>query len=185
MDHATKEGTMRFTMIRTGTSALAIALAAASSVLAQPTQPDPVAPRLAACQRSERHLLTAEDREAVAGVVWARLKERLGLSDQQAGDVQATVRAQRDARRADLRQLCEARHELRALMAQAAVDPAALRAVADRVKAAESQLIDHRLDGYLALRQQLTPEQWEKWRALRREMRPRRHGGAGMGRLAM
>jgi hypothetical protein len=31
------------------------------------------------------------------------------------------------------------------------------------------------VDTYLALRSKLTPEQWEKWRALRSEMRGRFH----------
>jgi Spy/CpxP family protein refolding chaperone len=131
------------------------------------------------CQKRGGRFLTPEDREAVGAIMLNRLKTELGLTDQQAEDVRATMRARRDALRAEGQALCEARVELSGLLAQQGADPAAVRAAGERVKAAQARLLDGRLDGYLELRAKLTPEQWAKWVELRKAMGPRGHRHMG------
>ena len=130
------------------------------------------------CARVEG-FLTRDDRDAVAQIVMKRAQERLGLTDQQAKELQALLKSLRDDARADLQALCEARQEFRQLMARQDSEPAALRAAADRLKALRGRLLDRRVDGQLALRSKLTAEQWAKWLELRIEMR---HRGMGRGR---
>ncbi len=123
-------------------------------------------------------LLTSDDREAIGQVMFNRAKERLGLSDQQAQDIRASLKAARQDARADFQALCEARLEMRQLMAQQDSDPVAVKAAGERVKALQGRLLDRRLDTYLALRSKLTPDQWAKWVELRKEM-----GGHFRGRF--
>lgn len=120
--------------------------------------------------------LTDDDREALGRILMQRARERLGLNDQQAEDIQATLKTMRDDSRADLQALCLARQDLRQLLAKQDSDPAALRAAADRVKALQGKLLDRRVEGQLALRSKLTPEQWAKWLELRKGMGHRRMG---------
>ena len=156
------------------TLALVLALSAGVGVAwAQAPAPGSTVP----CER-RGPFLTPEDREAMGAILMNRLKERIGLMDAQAEDVRATLRARRDTMRADAQALCLARRDLHALVAGADADPAAVRAAGDRVKAAQAQLLDHRLDAYLELRGKLNADQWAKWVELRKEMRHRgRWGG--------
>ena len=57
---------------------------------------------------------------------------------------------------------------MRGLLDQQRSDPAALKLAAERVKALQGKLLDRRLDTVVALRSQLTPEQWAKWLELRK-----------------
>jgi len=151
-----------------------IAMAGSSVVVAQAQQ----APAPASiCARPGR-LLTNDDREAIRKVFRDRMKERLALTDQQAGQIQALFNSQRDQARADIQALCETRVEMRRLLDQQNSDPAALKSAAERVKALQGQLLDRRLDTVVALRSQLTPEQWTKWLELRKG-RGHRWGGRG------
>ena len=171
-----KFGTMRTWMVAlAGTLGLTLAIGGGSALaqmgpMAPPGgMPDP-------CQRMTR-FLTPEDREAMGTIMLTRLKAQPGLTDQQAEDLGAALRAQRDARRTDFRALCEARVEVRTLLAQQDADPGAVRAAGERVKVAQAKLLDRRLDTYLDLRAKLTPEQWAKWVELRKSVGPHRHWG--------
>jgi Spy/CpxP family protein refolding chaperone len=149
-----------------------IAMAGIPVVVAQGQQ----APAPASiCARPER-FLTNEDREVIRRVFRERMRERLALSDQQAEQIQALLHSQRDQARADIQALCEARVEMRRLLDQQNSDPAALKSAADRVKALQGKLLDRRIETQIALRSQLTAEQWAKWLELRKERGHRRMG---------
>ena len=133
--------------------------------------PDPAA----RCARPAG-LMTQDDREAIGRILMNRIKEKVGLSDQQAEDIRNTLKATRDDARADWQALCQVRVELRRLMDEQTSDPAAVKAAGDRVKALQAKLLDRRLDTYLALRSKLSADQWAKWVELRKE---RGHRGRG------
>ncbi len=148
-------------------AAVALLMAGLGGVAAARAQqgPDPSGP----CQRSGG-LLTGDDREAIGQVMFNRVKEKLGLGDQQAEEILASLKAMRQDARADFQALCEARQDLRALLEKQDSDPAAVKAAGERVKAIQGKLLDRRLDTYVALRGKLTPDQWAKWVELRKEM---------------
>ena len=156
---------------------IALFLGAAGAALAQ-TEQAPGAPGQGPCAM-RGGVLTREDREAMGAIFMNRVKERLGFSDQQADEIRAAFRAQRDAARGDFQAMCEGRLELRRLMEQQDADPAALKAAGERVKALQAKLLDRRLETYLALRGKLTPDQWLKWVEFRKE-----RGGPWRGRFA-
>jgi Spy/CpxP family protein refolding chaperone len=145
---------------------LAAVIAGAGGVAVARAQqaPDPAGP----CA-GRRGMLTSDDREAIGRVLMNRMKDRLGLSEQQAEDIRSTLKARRDDARADWQALCLARVELRQLMDRQDSDPAALKAAGERLKALQAKLQDRRLDTYLALRGKLTPDQWAKWVEFRKE----------------
>ncbi|MFI5341737.1 MAG: Spy/CpxP family protein refolding chaperone [Candidatus Methylomirabilales bacterium] len=130
------------------------------------------------CTRAER-LLTNDDREAIAKVFRNRIKEKLGLTDQQAEQIRSVLQSRRDEARADAQALCEARVELRRLLEQQNSASADLKAAAYRVKSLQGKFLDQRLDTVVALRSQLTPDQWAKWNELHKTMG---HGWMGRGR---
>lgn len=142
--------------------------------------PDPAA----ACARRPAGLLTQDDRGAIGRIMWNRMKEKVGLDDQQADDIRGTLKAMRDSGGADFQALCEARVELRRLLDDQRSDPAALKAAGERVKALQGKLMDRRLDAHVALRSKLTADQWTKWVELRKERgqgwRGRRFGGSSL-----
>lgn len=127
--------------------------------------PDPAGP----CANVKR-FLTADDREAIGQVIMNRVKEKLGLSDQQAEEIRATLKAVGGDARTDVQALCQARLELRRLLEAQNSDPAAVKAAGERIKALQAKLMDRRLDAYLALRSKLTADQWAKWVEFRKEM---------------
>ncbi len=127
--------------------------------------PSPAGP----CARPQG-LLTSDDREAIGQMFFQRVKERLSLSDQQAEQMRTMLRSRRDEARADIQALCEARVELRGLLDRQDSDPAALKTVAERVKALQGKLLDRRLETAVALRSQLSADQWAKWVELRKTM---------------
>lgn len=153
-----------------------IAAIGGSGVVVAQAQQAPAAASI--CARPER-LLTNDDREAIGKVFRDRIKEKLGLSDQQAEQIRTVLQSRRDEARADVQALCEARVELRQLLQQQNSDSAALKAAADRVKSLQGKFLDRRLDTVIALRSQLTPDQWTKWIELRRGMG---HRWMGRGR---
>jgi heavy-metal resistance protein len=113
------------------------------------------------CQRGR--VLTPEDRAAIRVLIVERLQEPVGLTAQQVEELKVILQAQREALREAVHALCQARVELRRLRAWPEVDPAALRAASDQVKAAYAQWRDRRLDGQLAVRARLTVAQWAQW----------------------
>jgi Spy/CpxP family protein refolding chaperone len=126
------------------------------------------------CDRPEG-LLSPEDRQLIGDRMMQRMQDRLGLTQEQATEIRGVLRSQRDQARGEMQKLCEARVELGQLLGRQDADPAAVKAVTERVKVLQGGMLDRRVDTYLALRSKLTPEQWEKWRALRSEMRGRFH----------
>jgi len=155
-------------------AAVALAVAGLGGVAVARAQqaPDAGGP----CQRAGG-LLTSDDREAMRQIRFNRLKERLGLGDQQAEEIRLALRAMWDGARPDFQALCEARLEMRRLLAQQDSDPAAVKAAGERVKALQAKLLDRRLDTYLVLRSKLSPDQWAKWVELRKERAGRFRGG--------
>jgi Spy/CpxP family protein refolding chaperone len=129
--------------------------------------------------RSDQRLFTPEDLAAMRDMYWQRMKERLGLTDEQATDLRNTLQAQRQAMRDDVRAMGAARQQLRELMRTPTADAAAIQAAAAQVKAARERLFDQRVAAQLALRAKLTPEQFAKWLELQDRMGKagRRHGG--------
>jgi len=159
--------------------ALAAAIGGSGVVLAQAQQ----APASAGiCTRPER-FLTTDDRVAIARVIRERVKQKLGLSDQQADQIRGILQSWQSETRADMQALCEARVELGQLLASQGSDPAALKAVAERVKAVQGRLVDRRIETAIALKAQLTDEQWAKWVELRKAMGQRWMGRRGQSRL--
>ena len=148
---------------------LATALAPIGVATAQP-----VPGGRGSCDRPEG-LLSPEDRQLIGDRIMQRVQDRLGLTPEQANEIRGVIRTQRDQGRGELQKLCEARVELRQLLGRQDADPAAVKAVTERVKVLQGGMLDRRVDTYLALRSKLTPEQWEKWRELRREMGGRFH----------
>ena len=126
------------------------------------------------CDRPEG-LLSPEDRQLIGDRMMQRMQDRLGLTREQAYEIRGVIQSQRDQVRGERQKLCEARVELRQLLGRQDADPAAVKAVTERVKVLQGGMLDRRVDTYLALRSKLTPEQWEKWRELRREMGGRFH----------
>jgi len=127
-------------------------------------------------------LLTPEDRAAMRQIYWHRVQERLGLSDQQVADIQTFLQTQRTATQADVQSLIAARKQLRTLLEQSPVDPAAVQSVATQVKTIQASLFDSRLQTQIALRGKLSAEQWRGWLALRKGMGQRwNRRGHGFG----
>jgi Spy/CpxP family protein refolding chaperone len=126
------------------------------------------------CDRPEG-LLSPEDRQLIGDRMMQRTQDRLGLTQEQATEIRGVLRSQREQARGEMQKLCEARVELGQLLGRQDTDPTAVKAVTERVKVLQGGMLDRRVDTYLALRSKLTPEQWEKWRALRSEMRGRFH----------
>lgn len=129
------------------------------------------------CDRPER-LLTPEDRQLIGDRIMQRIQEKVGLTQEQADEIRGVLSAQRDEARGERKQLCEARVELRRLLASQDADPAAVKAVSEKVKSLQAGLLDRRVDTYLTLRSKLTPEQWQKWIELRQH-KGRRFRGHG------
>ena len=123
-------------------------------------------------------ILTAEDREAITQVIGKRIQEQVGLTSEQWEQVRTILRTSREQARADFRALRQAQREFRALLASPAPDSAAVKGLADQIKALQGALLDRRIETVTALHGALTPEQWERWQTLRRG-RP----GRGWGRI--
>ena len=149
------------TMIAATALALAPSLGLGSAI-AQTAPTTPTVGGTNPCHRGGE-ILTAEDRAAIRALVIERLQHRLGLVDQQAEELRVILQAHREAARGAVDALCQAREELRTLMAWPEADAAALRAATDKVKAAHARLLDRRLDGHLELRARLTAAEWAQW----------------------
>lgn len=109
----------------------------------------------------------------------AAVKRELGLNDEQMGQLQKLRMDQRKAairRRADV-QL--ARLSLQELMQAPTVDEKAVQARVKELADLQAGALRARIDGALALRKILTPEQIEKLRQLRPERAWRNPGGRG------
>lgn len=135
---------MRIRTIVTGLSG-ALAVAAATAVLAQP----PAAPT------------------EPAGRGWAppaeRLKQQVGLSDQQAADLEKMMRDERKRAIHQLADLRVARMELDELLDAAVPDDKAIAAKVKQIADLEATGIRARLDGRVAMRKMMTAEQYQKF----------------------
>jgi Spy/CpxP family protein refolding chaperone len=132
-------------------------------------QPGPSGP----CARPEG-LLTPEDRQVFADRILERMKERLGLSADQAQQLRALFQSRREQMRETVKRLCEAQIEFQGALRQ--TDATALRGAADRLKSAQGAMLDQRVEASLAVKGVLTAEQWTKWQEMRRHW-----GGRGRG----
>jgi Spy/CpxP family protein refolding chaperone len=110
----------------------------------------------------------------MAQIWWHRTQERLGLTDQQVADIRNLLETQRTTAQADVQNLIAARRQLRTLLEQQTSDPATVQSTATQVKTLQAKLFDARLQTQIALRGKLSPEQWQRWLALRKGMG--RHG---------
>lgn len=158
---------------------LALAVGSAGTALGQQAPSTPAQPP------QRQHLLTPEDRAAMAQIYWHRMQERLGLTDQQVSDIRGILQARRDAARADIQTLFAARRELRNLLQQPNSDPAAIQSAAGQVKQLQDKMLDQRLQTQLAIRSKLTPDQLAKWGELHKGIGGhgwRRGGGFGWRR---
>ena len=72
--------------------------------------------------------------------------------------------------RQDGEALREARARLRDAMAAPTPDAAAVQAAAEQVKSLQAKMLDQRIQGQLAIRAKLPPEQYAKWTELRKGM---------------
>ena len=102
----------------------------------------------------------------------ARLKQELGLSDAQVSQLQKLHSDQQKAglrKRADLQ---VARIELRDLLGAATVDEKGVAAKVKELGDLQASVLRARVDGQLAFRKVLTPEQFEKFKSMRMD-RPR------------
>ena len=144
---------------------LLVGLATTVTALAQQPGGGPGSP-----PPQKESLLTPEDRTAMRQIFMHRLQERLGLTDQQATNIQGLLQTQRAATQADVQSLIEARKQLRALLEEPTIDQTAIQNAANQVKTLQAKLFDGRLQTQLALRSKLTPEQFQKWLDLRRGM---------------
>jgi Spy/CpxP family protein refolding chaperone len=127
------------------------------------------------CARPEG-LLTPEDRQLFADRILERMKERLGLSAEQAQQLRALFQSRRGQVQETIKRLCEARVEFQQVLRQAETDAAALRGAADRLKSAQGAMLDQRVETSLAVKGVLTAEQWTKWQELRRHWGRRGRG---------
>lgn len=124
-----------------------------------------------------------DDRGSRPGLDGPRLKQELGLSDQQLGDLR---KLRLDQRRAAIRRRADAqlaRLELQELMRAASVDEKAVQARVKELAELQAGALRARVDAQLAMRKLLTPEQRQKLEQLRAERprprfdRPRRDDG--------
>ena len=127
-------------------------------------------------------MLTPEDRQAMAQIFWNRMKEQLGLNDDQVTALRTTMQQQRDKMRPNVQALRDARKQLWTAMQNPNASEGDIRTAAAEVNKAQTQLFNDRIDGRIAMWKVLTPDQRSKWIELRKNMRPR-WGGArrGMG----
>jgi len=152
-----------------------IALACAAGVGLGVAQAQPRSMAGGSCVRPEG-LLTPEDRQLVGDRIVQRMRDRLGLTQEQADGIRGVFQAERDRMREDGRKLCEARQELRQLLDRQDADSAKLQEAAAQVKALQGAMLDRHIEMRLALRSKLTPEQWQKWQEIRQGMAARHHG---------
>ncbi len=127
-------------------------------------------------------MLTPEDRQAMAQIFWNRMKEQLGLSDDQVSALRTTMQHQRDAMRPNLQALRDARKQLWTAMQDPTATEGDIRNAATQVSNAQNTLFNQRIEGRIAMRKILTQDQLTKWIQLRKDMHPRWGGGhRGMG----
>jgi Spy/CpxP family protein refolding chaperone len=119
-----------------------------------------------------------------------RLKEQLGLTDAQADQLRALWTEQAKSQIRRRAELAIARLELRQLLLGSTVDEKAVAAKAKEVGELQSAAVRARVDGHLAMRKVLTPDQQKKLRDLpglrpvRERHEDRRPGGRGAERGA-
>ena len=115
-------------------------------------------------------------------IYWHRMQARLGLTDQQLSDIRNELQGRRDASRADLQALFAARKQLRTLLQQPNSSPADIQSTAAQVKQLQDKMFDQRLQGQLAIRSKLTPDQLAQWAQMREGMGHHRwQRGRGFG----
>lgn len=157
---------------------IAVGILAGTAVAFAQSAPPPGPP----APGQHQGVLTPEDRQAMAQIFWNRMKEQLGLSDQQVTEIRGIIQSQRDMMRTQFQALRDARKQLRELMQNPSPDAAAaIPGAAAKVDQLQSTLFNARINNQLNLRKQFTEQQLAKWIELRKSMRPRWGGPRGMG----
>jgi Spy/CpxP family protein refolding chaperone len=117
-----------------------------------------------------------------AGMTAEVMKERLGLTEAQVSQLE---KLRTDERRAAIQRRADtqlARLELEQLLKADTVDEKAVAARVKQLTDLHGAALNAKVDGRLALKKILTPEQQEKLRQMRAE-RPRGHRGVRPGRV--
>lgn len=131
----------------------------------------------------------AEQAGRTRGAELDRLKQEIGLSDEQAAAIRELRLQERKAaiaRRADMR---VARLELEALLSAPTLDEAAIASHTKRIAELQQADARARIEGQVAVRRAVSPEQYQKLRQIRSRMLARRgwhgrqwrHHGSGDG----
>lgn len=102
--------------------------------------------------------------------------ERLELDDAQRAEVLAVIEAARPANDELRNQLRAAHKELRAMLADPAVDEASVLAQADAIGTMGTELSKQRLSTLMQVRERLSPEQQEELADAMKKRHGRRHG---------
>lgn len=118
---------------------------------------------------------------ALAGEGLAELAEKLRLTDAQREQITEVIYQSRSARIEIKARAEKARLELKHALGGDTLDEKAVRQALEAYNAAQADLARNRVDQILAIRKQLTPEQWaqlkDEWSELREERRERRDDG--------
>ncbi len=107
-------------------------------------------------------------------VTMPKMKEALGLTDEQVQQLDA----QRNQQRGEIREHREAmqklREEFKLETEKTEIDQEKIQSVHQQMKAIDNKMADYRVEGILQLRKILTPEQFKKFHELGREKNGKR-----------
>ena len=113
----------------------------------------------------------ARDRASDEGVRFIEIADQLDLSPTQRTALEEVVYRSKSAR-VDIRaRLTKGELDLKHALVSGALDEKAVRAASETVSAATADLIHNRVDQIVAIRKQLTPDQWDKLKTLWAESR--------------
>ncbi len=112
---------------------------------------------------TEDEIKMVEKRRERRAAFKSRMKEELGLTDEQQQKLQAHRQNHRGQRKQVFQQMMSLRDELKAELEKINIDTAKAHALNDQIKKLTNQMADHRLEGILQLRKILTVEQFKKF----------------------
>ena len=90
------------------------------------------------------------------------IEQKLDLTAEQKEKLDATKAAQRDQMKKLSGAMKEERRELKEALAKPDATKATVAAIASEIKKLQAEMVDKRIDGILAVKQVLTPEQYAK-----------------------
>ena len=112
--------------------------------------------------------------EKVHEKIYQDMTEKLDLSEEQKEQLN-THRGRQKARMKELKKELKTTHEaLRKELKNCDSDESAIKSTVTRLKKVQAQLLDQKVDNFLAMREILTPEQFRKMNELREERRKQR-----------